>query len=128
MTFSLDKCAILLISNGKYTTTSICPETPKLDNKDNKGYHYLGVKEGVDFHMKEGGRGLTGVEDTHNCKCTTLLKYVLNSTNPLTQMVQNTPTPTQKFLLKFALSPNFTSPELTDDNHHKCLSKKPLHG
>eukprot|EP00957_Ditylum_brightwellii_P192595 14663150-Ditylum_brightwellii.AAC.1 len=53
MTFGLDKCAILLISNGKYITTSICPYIPKLDNEDNKGYQYLGVMEGVDFHMKE---------------------------------------------------------------------------
>eukprot|EP00957_Ditylum_brightwellii_P208320 15356826-Ditylum_brightwellii.AAC.1 len=43
-------------------------------------------------------------------------------------MVQNTPTPTQKFLLKVASSPKFTLPELKDDNHHKCLSKKLLHG
>eukprot|EP00957_Ditylum_brightwellii_P029239 2210019-Ditylum_brightwellii.AAC.1 len=53
MTFGLDKCTILLISNGKHTTTNICPEIPKLDDKDNKGYRYLGVMEGVDFHMKE---------------------------------------------------------------------------
>eukprot|EP00957_Ditylum_brightwellii_P012954 978940-Ditylum_brightwellii.AAC.1 len=53
MTFGLDKCAILLIFNGKYTTTNICPETPKLDDEDNKGYRYLSVMEMVDFHMKE---------------------------------------------------------------------------
>eukprot|EP00957_Ditylum_brightwellii_P024349 1837021-Ditylum_brightwellii.AAC.1 len=53
MAFGLDKCAILLISNGKYTTTKICPKILKLENEDNKGYHYLGVMEGVDFHMKE---------------------------------------------------------------------------
>eukprot|EP00957_Ditylum_brightwellii_P205875 15345814-Ditylum_brightwellii.AAC.1 len=34
----------------------------------------------------------------------------------------------QKFLLKFALSPKFTLPELTNDNHHKYLREKPLHG
>eukprot|EP00957_Ditylum_brightwellii_P095386 7265652-Ditylum_brightwellii.AAC.1 len=39
--------------NGKYTTTNIYPEIPKLDDKDNKGYHYLGVMEGVDFYIKE---------------------------------------------------------------------------
>eukprot|EP00957_Ditylum_brightwellii_P145719 11096006-Ditylum_brightwellii.AAC.1 len=53
MTFGLDICAILLISNGKYTTTNFCPEIPKLDDEDNKGYQYLGVMEGVDFYMKE---------------------------------------------------------------------------
>eukprot|EP00957_Ditylum_brightwellii_P104012 7924944-Ditylum_brightwellii.AAC.1 len=46
MTSRLDKCAILLISNGKCTTTNICPEILKLDDKDNKGYCYLGVMEG----------------------------------------------------------------------------------
>eukprot|EP00957_Ditylum_brightwellii_P176818 13468560-Ditylum_brightwellii.AAC.1 len=88
--------------------------------KDNVHQLYL--------HRSRGGRGFMGVEDTHNCKCAALSKYVLNSTNPLTQMVQNTPTQTQKFLLKFASSPKFTPPELTDDNHHKCLIKKTLHG
>eukprot|EP00957_Ditylum_brightwellii_P075128 5708835-Ditylum_brightwellii.AAC.1 len=53
MTFGLDKCAILLITNGKYTTTNIWPETPKLDNEENKGYQYLGIMEEVDIHMKE---------------------------------------------------------------------------
>eukprot|EP00957_Ditylum_brightwellii_P211467 15366198-Ditylum_brightwellii.AAC.3 len=38
MSFGLDKCAILLIKNGKYTTTNICPEIPKLDDDENKGY------------------------------------------------------------------------------------------
>eukprot|EP00957_Ditylum_brightwellii_P065100 4937941-Ditylum_brightwellii.AAC.1 len=53
MTFGLDKCAILLIVNGKYSTTNIYPEIPKLDNNNNKGYRHLGVMEGVDFQMKE---------------------------------------------------------------------------
>eukprot|EP00957_Ditylum_brightwellii_P101364 7725126-Ditylum_brightwellii.AAC.1 len=43
-------------------------------------------------------------------------------------MVQNTPTPTQKFPLKFASAPKFTSPKVVDDKHHKCLCEKPLHG
>eukprot|EP00957_Ditylum_brightwellii_P021674 1634036-Ditylum_brightwellii.AAC.1 len=51
MTFGLDKCAILLITNGKYSTTNIYPEIPKLDDKDNMGYRYLGVMEGADFHI-----------------------------------------------------------------------------
>jgi hypothetical protein len=53
MTFGLDKCAILLITNGKYSTTNIYPEIPKLDDEDNKGYRYLGVMEGVNFHIDE---------------------------------------------------------------------------
>eukprot|EP00957_Ditylum_brightwellii_P033695 2553871-Ditylum_brightwellii.AAC.1 len=53
ITFGLDKCAILLITNGKYATTNICLEIPKLDDEENKGYQYLGIMEGVDFHMKE---------------------------------------------------------------------------
>eukprot|EP00957_Ditylum_brightwellii_P104613 7971333-Ditylum_brightwellii.AAC.1 len=46
MTFGLDKCTILLIVNGKYSTTNIYPKIPKLDNDNNKGYRYLGVMEG----------------------------------------------------------------------------------
>eukprot|EP00957_Ditylum_brightwellii_P040468 3062814-Ditylum_brightwellii.AAC.1 len=46
MKFGLDKCAILLITNSKYSTTNIFPEIPKLDDEDNKGYQYLGVMEG----------------------------------------------------------------------------------
>eukprot|EP00957_Ditylum_brightwellii_P059138 4487340-Ditylum_brightwellii.AAC.1 len=53
MSFGLDKCAILLIKNGKYTTPNICPEIPKLDDDENKGYRYLGIMEGVDFHCNE---------------------------------------------------------------------------
>eukprot|EP00957_Ditylum_brightwellii_P130831 9980101-Ditylum_brightwellii.AAC.1 len=41
MTFRLDKCAILLITNGEYVTTNICLEIPKLDDEENKGYRYL---------------------------------------------------------------------------------------
>eukprot|EP00957_Ditylum_brightwellii_P137822 10507324-Ditylum_brightwellii.AAC.2 len=43
ISFGLDKCAILLITNGKCTTTNICPEIPKLDDEENKGYCYLGA-------------------------------------------------------------------------------------
>ena len=68
------------------------------------------------------------MEDTHNCECAALAKYVIHSGDPLTQMVQNTSTPTQKFLLKFASAPKFISPKIVDDNHHKCLCEKPLHG
>eukprot|EP00957_Ditylum_brightwellii_P211253 15365955-Ditylum_brightwellii.AAC.1 len=212
MTFGLDKCAILLITNGKYATTNICPETLKLDDEENKGYKYLGIMEGVDFHMNKvkeftkkeyvsrvrkifwadmngdymmtavcaytipvlcytfgiikwtkgelrrldvktgkmltmhgihhpkgsvyqlylhqnkGGRGLTRVEDTHNCECVVLAKHVLSSTDTLTKMICTTKTPTQKFLLKFASSPKFTTPELMVEHHHQGLKEKPLHG
>eukprot|EP00957_Ditylum_brightwellii_P006259 474747-Ditylum_brightwellii.AAC.1 len=170
MSSGLDNCAILLITNRKYATTNICPEIPKLDDNKNKGYHYFGIINDIDFHMKEvkeltmkdyiswvckilnanmngdymmtsicayaipvlryafgimkwtkgelrkldvkiqklltmkgihhpksnvhclylhrskGRRGLTGVDNTHNCECAALAKYVLNSTNMLTQM------------------------------------------
>eukprot|EP00957_Ditylum_brightwellii_P170762 12997478-Ditylum_brightwellii.AAC.2 len=49
MSFGLDKYAILLIANEKYTTTNICPEIPKLNDDENKGYYYLGIMEGVGF-------------------------------------------------------------------------------
>ena len=39
-------------SKEKYTTTKILPEILKLDNKDNKGYQYLGVMKVVDFHTE----------------------------------------------------------------------------
>eukprot|EP00957_Ditylum_brightwellii_P162320 12359487-Ditylum_brightwellii.AAC.1 len=53
MSVGLDKCAILLIANGKYTTINICMEIPKLNDDESKGYRYLGIMEGVDFHMDE---------------------------------------------------------------------------
>eukprot|EP00957_Ditylum_brightwellii_P038904 2939880-Ditylum_brightwellii.AAC.1 len=68
--------------------------------------------------MIKGGKGLIGVKGRHNCECAVLANYVLNSTDTLTQMVHKTATPMQKFLLKFASSLQFTSPELTNDNHH----------
>eukprot|EP00957_Ditylum_brightwellii_P211395 15366126-Ditylum_brightwellii.AAC.2 len=53
MTFGLDECALLLIVNDKYSTININPKIPKLDIEDNKGYRYLVVMEGVDFHISE---------------------------------------------------------------------------
>eukprot|EP00957_Ditylum_brightwellii_P206107 15346848-Ditylum_brightwellii.AAC.1 len=53
MSFRLDKYAILLIKNEKYTTTNICPKIPKVDDMDNKGHQYLGIMEGVNFHTDE---------------------------------------------------------------------------
>eukprot|EP00957_Ditylum_brightwellii_P072737 5528699-Ditylum_brightwellii.AAC.1 len=38
------------------------------------------------LHRSKGGRGLTRVEDTHNCECAALAQYVLHSNDPLTQM------------------------------------------
>eukprot|EP00957_Ditylum_brightwellii_P079550 6048650-Ditylum_brightwellii.AAC.1 len=83
---------------GDYTMTAICAfmipvlqcmfcimkwtkgELQKLDIKTRK----LSTIKGI--HHSKGGRGLIGDEDTHNCECAALLKYVLNSTDPLTQM------------------------------------------
>eukprot|EP00957_Ditylum_brightwellii_P196556 14976691-Ditylum_brightwellii.AAC.1 len=94
-----------------------------------KGIHHPeGNAHRLYLHRSKGGRGLTNVEDTHSCECVALGKYVLNSTDPLAQMVHITVTPMQKFLLKFALSPKIMSPELMDDNHLRCLKEKPLHG
>eukprot|EP00957_Ditylum_brightwellii_P142475 10854605-Ditylum_brightwellii.AAC.1 len=53
MSFGLNKCAILSITNRKYATTNICPDIPKLDDNKNKDYCYLEIMEDVDFHMKE---------------------------------------------------------------------------
>ena len=53
MTFGLDKCAVLTLKNGCYSTTNFLPEIPKLDDDLNKGYQYLGIVEGTDFHTQE---------------------------------------------------------------------------
>eukprot|EP00957_Ditylum_brightwellii_P125287 9549604-Ditylum_brightwellii.AAC.1 len=56
-----------------------------------KGIHHLkGNVHQLYSHQSKGGRGLTGVDDTHNCECAALVKYVLNITDPLTQIVKNT--------------------------------------
>eukprot|EP00957_Ditylum_brightwellii_P170761 12997478-Ditylum_brightwellii.AAC.1 len=91
-------------------------------------YHPKCVVHGLYLHQSKGGHGLTGVEDIDNCKYAALAAYAHNSTDMLTQIVQETRTPMQKFLLKLASYPNFTTPELTDNNHHQCLKAKPLHG
>eukprot|EP00957_Ditylum_brightwellii_P050149 3801761-Ditylum_brightwellii.AAC.1 len=94
-----------------------------------KGIHHpKGNVHRLYLHHSKGGRGLTGVEDTHNCEYAALGKYVLHSDDPLTQMVQNTLPPTQKFLLKYASAPKLTTPNIVDDNHCKYLCEKPLHG
>eukprot|EP00957_Ditylum_brightwellii_P198490 15127626-Ditylum_brightwellii.AAC.1 len=38
MTFGLDKCAVLTLKNGRYSTTNIFPEIPKLDD-DLNNFH-----------------------------------------------------------------------------------------
>mmetsp|Transcript_36211 Transcript_36211/g.53028 ORF Transcript_36211/g.53028 Transcript_36211/m.53028 type:complete len:519 (-) Transcript_36211:412-1968(-) len=53
MSFGLDKCAILVIKNGSISTTNIYPDTPKLDDDENKAYRYLGILEGLDFHVEK---------------------------------------------------------------------------
>eukprot|EP00957_Ditylum_brightwellii_P156274 11894491-Ditylum_brightwellii.AAC.1 len=53
MTFGLEKYAVLTLKNGRYSTTNILPEIPKLDDDLNKGYRCLGIMEGADFHTQE---------------------------------------------------------------------------
>eukprot|EP00957_Ditylum_brightwellii_P075281 5720636-Ditylum_brightwellii.AAC.1 len=53
MTFGLDKCAVFTLTNGRYSTANLLPEIPKLDDDLNKGYCYLGIIKGADFHAQE---------------------------------------------------------------------------
>eukprot|EP00957_Ditylum_brightwellii_P020797 1568273-Ditylum_brightwellii.AAC.1 len=53
MTFGLDRCAMLTLKNCCYSTTNILPEILKLDDDLNKGYRYLSIMEGADFHTQE---------------------------------------------------------------------------
>jgi hypothetical protein len=109
-------------------------ELKKLDIKTRKlltmnGHHHPKAStHRLYLHRSRGGRGLTGCEDTHNCECTALAQYVLGSTDDLTQVVRETTTPTQKFLLKFASLPKYTSSETVVNTHHNGLCNKPLHG
>eukprot|EP00957_Ditylum_brightwellii_P110882 8457202-Ditylum_brightwellii.AAC.1 len=80
------------------------------------------------LHYLCGGRGINGVETTHDCKCSTLAKCILESTDALTQIVQDTPTPTQKFLMKFDSHPKHTDPNTVDNEHHQALLARPIHG
>eukprot|EP00957_Ditylum_brightwellii_P023489 1772221-Ditylum_brightwellii.AAC.1 len=67
-------------------------ELRKLDVKTRKmltmkGIHHpKGNVNCLYLHRNKGGRELTGVEDTHNCECAALAKYMLHSNDPLTQM------------------------------------------
>eukprot|EP00957_Ditylum_brightwellii_P138520 10558550-Ditylum_brightwellii.AAC.1 len=72
------------------------------------------------LHKSKGGRGFMRLDDTHDCECAVLDDHVLKSTDTLTQIVCNTPMPTQKFLLRIVSSPKFITPESTDNNHHHC--------
>eukprot|EP00957_Ditylum_brightwellii_P040948 3100488-Ditylum_brightwellii.AAC.1 len=80
------------------------------------------------LHCTHRGRGITGVETTHDCECSALVKYILESTGTLTQIVRDTPTMTQKFLMKFASRPKHTDPNAVDNDHHQALLAKPMHG
>eukprot|EP00957_Ditylum_brightwellii_P136302 10394959-Ditylum_brightwellii.AAC.1 len=67
-------------------------ELQKLDAKAQKMLTMKGIhhpKSNVHhiyLHRSKGRKGLMGVEDTHNCKCAALAKYVLNSADMLPQM------------------------------------------
>eukprot|EP00957_Ditylum_brightwellii_P025255 1911743-Ditylum_brightwellii.AAC.1 len=80
------------------------------------------------LHCLHGRRGLTGVETTHDCKCSALVKYILENTDALMQIVQDTPTSTQEFLMKLALCPKHTIPNAVDNGHHQALLAKTMHG
>eukprot|EP00957_Ditylum_brightwellii_P100062 7625491-Ditylum_brightwellii.AAC.1 len=66
-------------------------ELKKLDIRTRKlltmnGHHHPKAStHRLYLRRSRGGRGLTGCEDTHNCKCTALAQYVLGSTDDLTQ-------------------------------------------
>eukprot|EP00957_Ditylum_brightwellii_P083627 6356961-Ditylum_brightwellii.AAC.1 len=93
------------------------------------GFHHpkLSIPH-LDLHHKCGGRGLTGVKTTHDCECFALAKYILDSKDALTQIVRDTPTPTQKFLMKFASRPKHIDPNAVDNAHHNALLAKLMHG
>eukprot|EP00957_Ditylum_brightwellii_P058947 4470638-Ditylum_brightwellii.AAC.1 len=138
--------------SGDHTMTAICAyaipvswymfgimkwtrcELRKLDVKARKMlitkrvHHLKGNVYHLYLRRSKGGRGLREMEDTNDCECTALAAYVFKSTDVLTQIVCDTPTPMQKFIFKFVSSPKLTTLKLTDDNHHHCLKEKHLHG
>eukprot|EP00957_Ditylum_brightwellii_P044341 3364527-Ditylum_brightwellii.AAC.1 len=49
------------------------------------GYHHPKANTHMLYlHQSRGGRGLTGLEDSYNNKCSALVKYVVKSDDPLT--------------------------------------------
>eukprot|EP00957_Ditylum_brightwellii_P046690 3542956-Ditylum_brightwellii.AAC.1 len=52
----------------------------------------------------------------------------MQSADPLTQIVRDTPSPTQKHLMWYATAPLFSTPGMTDVAHHRMLRNKPMHG
>eukprot|EP00957_Ditylum_brightwellii_P025114 1900987-Ditylum_brightwellii.AAC.1 len=48
------------------------------------------------LHQLRGGRGVTGLEDMHNNEVSALAKYVVKSDDPLTAVVREATSPTQK--------------------------------
>eukprot|EP00957_Ditylum_brightwellii_P022265 1680814-Ditylum_brightwellii.AAC.1 len=80
------------------------------------------------LHRAKGGRGLTGLEDFHDAECSALASCVLKCADPLTVIVREMTSPTQKFLLKFASAPKFTTLDLTNMKHAQELCAEPLHG
>eukprot|EP00957_Ditylum_brightwellii_P012608 952995-Ditylum_brightwellii.AAC.1 len=79
------------------------------------------------LHRSRGGRGLTRVEATHDCKCSGLTKYVVENDDALTKVVHKTPTPTQKFLMNFATKSKYVLPIILDNMQHSALLAKPMH-
>eukprot|EP00957_Ditylum_brightwellii_P050855 3856573-Ditylum_brightwellii.AAC.1 len=114
----------------KWTKVELC----KLGIKTHKlltmyGHHHPKASaHRLYLHQCQGVWGLTGCEDTHNYECTVLAQYVLDSMDKLTQVVCETATPTQKFLMKFASLPCYTSRDTVESSHLEGLHNKPLHG
>eukprot|EP00957_Ditylum_brightwellii_P080705 6137902-Ditylum_brightwellii.AAC.1 len=66
--------------------------------------------------------------ETHSHECASLTNYVNTSKDPFTTLFHNTPSPTQKFLMKYLESPKSATVEATNDWHLADLHQKPLHG
>eukprot|EP00957_Ditylum_brightwellii_P175489 13361195-Ditylum_brightwellii.AAC.1 len=90
-------------------------------------YHPRANTHRLYFHCSWGGRGLTGLEDTHSNECSVLGKYIVKSDYPLTQMVRETISMTQKFLLKLVSAPLYITPDLMDEQHAQELCARPLY-
>ena len=78
-----------------------------------------------------GGRGLRVIYDCYRQECTSLAEYLQNSTDVLTKttaLLSRQIDSRTKTILRFLDAPHNAAKDKTDQEHHRSLLEKPLHG
>eukprot|EP00957_Ditylum_brightwellii_P057355 4349336-Ditylum_brightwellii.AAC.1 len=138
--------------SGHITMMAICPfavpvmrytfgvmkwnkgESANIDRKARKiltqhGLHHPKVNvHHLYLHQTQGGRGPTGIVDTHAQEWTAFAQYIALSKDSFTKLIHDAPSPIQQHIMKLASAQNAWDNQQTNGWHHHELVKMKLHG